>query len=914
MKDLPELRLHSLHLRAAAGHFGDTRAPPQPLTPADIVAAVESSVSSDIIDGGLGNVDAPLESNLRGHRFAVEAATVAARFAARTTSLHRVPVDSAAAAVAASAPAVAAWTPTGLRFAWAGTPEAVAVANGDDRTAAGIEDVSLLFSEVAVAGAGAAAITMPTTWESLPYMHVGADENFSGPRPCESSVRLPNPYVVDSADQARKDTGSTELGVNGVSETSAHFVAAAAASAAGPGVAAVVLRRDAIATGSRTLIARFGAEGADLISESDHVVWLFVVEGTYVQLMEVLQGFMIRGGIRSDLHKAFSVTDKLLGSGGMCKVFLGLGSKAEKAGVWDPRLRPPNQLQKDLVLQGGREGYLAVKMTQKSSLLREVPFLVSVQKHPNIVHFLGAFRVPPEGTGPQHWSVVLQQIPGGDLHRFIINSGPCSEGFSAEVMICIISALEHTHSLGIVHRDVKAENVMIGAQGQLVLADFDTAAQINDAQAMQVRCGSPGCVAPEMLDGRPYNAKVDLFSAGVLLFYSICGRLPFNGGSISAVLRRNLKCKVKLNQEQGSLLAWLTPTAKEFLFRLMAKEPTNRPTAKEAMEHCFISGRINRPEARSGVIARLASAVFSPPTEAAKPVNEDGIDRNDSIEEEDNGKQQAGSAFAKKDEFKAYEDQPRELEEIRARAWANMQKTEPQKVEPRYVFTGGPATGDSKRRFRPLDDVENPPNSSQGVRRTSSELRAENLAILEQSEATSSYPFGYGYGPARPKDGEGKQWDDRDSEWMSWASECSRATGSSSGHDSLSEVSWRSGAQSSMMNNATNTTCRDSKSAMWSGIDPPSESVGMSFGTSGEQQAVRKKQDAVDRTDLWSNIQVPDDDPGAAMDSMEEMTDPTAMRCVVPTPAAKSAGKSGADSANARQFWRMMRRSSGKQQ
>ena len=101
-------------------------------------------------------------------------------------------------------------------------------------------------------------------------------------------------------------------------------------------------------------------------------------------------------------------------------------------------------------------------------------------------------------------------------------------------------ALAHAHSVGIIHRDVKPENVMIRKDGVLKLMDFGIA-QVVDLQRMTVTgqlLGSPAYMAPELIEGKPLDFRTDVFSVGIILYQMATGTLPFAGKNPHEVLRR----------------------------------------------------------------------------------------------------------------------------------------------------------------------------------------------------------------------------------------------------------------------------------------------------------------------------------------------------------------------------------------
>ncbi|CAE7543877.1 PEPKR2 [Symbiodinium natans] len=139
----------------------------------------------------------------------------------------------------------------------------------------------------------------------------------------------------------------------------------------------------------------------------------------------------------------------------------------------------------------------------------------------------------------------MELYPGGDLFEQVMKHGPMKEADSAEVMLGLLSALAHVHSLGIVHRDVKCENILI-AENRAILADFGIAASLADTGAMDKRVGSPGYAAPEVLTGEPYSEKIDVFAAGVVLYYCLSAVLPFADSSVEKILARTVRAGLRL--------------------------------------------------------------------------------------------------------------------------------------------------------------------------------------------------------------------------------------------------------------------------------------------------------------------------------------------------------------------------------
>jgi serine/threonine protein kinase len=103
--------------------------------------------------------------------------------------------------------------------------------------------------------------------------------------------------------------------------------------------------------------------------------------------------------------------------------------------------------------------------------------------------------------------------------------------------------------MNVVHRDLKPENLILKLKdndSELLIADFGLAAILeNSEQLLARRCGSPGFIAPELLDDKGYNCMADVFSAGSIMYMMLSGRLAFRGVGVDDILRKNKDCVVE---------------------------------------------------------------------------------------------------------------------------------------------------------------------------------------------------------------------------------------------------------------------------------------------------------------------------------------------------------------------------------
>eukprot|EP00930_Biecheleria_cincta_P024960 TRINITY_DN17815_c0_g1_i1.p1 TRINITY_DN17815_c0_g1~~TRINITY_DN17815_c0_g1_i1.p1 ORF type:complete len:810 (+),score=152.49 TRINITY_DN17815_c0_g1_i1:74-2503(+) len=324
-------------------------------------------------------------------------------------------------------------------------------------------------------------------------------------------------------------------------------------------------------------------------------IWVLCVGHSYTQegLQELLFRFSSRGAVRWDLDQCYRITQRSLGEGGCGMVFL--GQSIAKVGAAQVALK---------LVKTSRS-----PEDDEKSIRREISILAEVGGHPNICMLFGVFcyledkkqtsqtemsqnssssassidalayseeaSVVP-AVEQLRWAFVMELCPLGDLFDFLSSNGSLDTAATLVLALSVFSALSYIHAHEVVHRDIKAENILIANGFRPVLADFGIAAHLGDRKAMVKQVGSPGYVAPEVVDGKRYGSKVDIFGAGVMIYFATSDRMPFPGSDKYEVLARTIRCKVRfplrvLETHSSSLL--------ELIKKLLSKEPMQRPSA-----------------------------------------------------------------------------------------------------------------------------------------------------------------------------------------------------------------------------------------------------------------------------------------------------------------------------------------------
>lgn len=171
--------------------------------------------------------------------------------------------------------------------------------------------------------------------------------------------------------------------------------------------------------------------------------------------------------------------------------------------------------------------------------------------------------------------IVMEFVQGRTLGQIVRSDGPLSPARTAEIGLCLLDALRAAHAAGILHRDVKPSNVLIGER-RVVLTDFGIARIESEAELTQsgIVMGAPSYTAPERARGEPAVAASDLWSLGATLYYAVEGRRAFSGPNTNAIFHRILTCAPAPTRHAGPL----TPVIEG----LIRKDAADRMTADEA--------------------------------------------------------------------------------------------------------------------------------------------------------------------------------------------------------------------------------------------------------------------------------------------------------------------------------------------
>ncbi|KAM9834479.1 serine/threonine-protein kinase MARK2 isoform X10 [Syngnathus typhle] len=197
------------------------------------------------------------------------------------------------------------------------------------------------------------------------------------------------------------------------------------------------------------------------------------------------------------------------------------------------------------VLTGKEVAVKIIDKTQLNSsslqkLFREVR-IMKLLNHPNIVKLFEVIET--EKT----LYLVMEYASGGEVFDYLVAHGRMKEKEARAKFRQIVSAVQYCHQKCIVHRDLKAENLLLDADMNIKIADFGFSNEFTLGNKLDTFCGSPPYAAPELFQGKKYDGpEVDVWSLGVILYTLVSGSLPFDGQNLKELRERVLRGKYRI--------------------------------------------------------------------------------------------------------------------------------------------------------------------------------------------------------------------------------------------------------------------------------------------------------------------------------------------------------------------------------
>uniref|UniRef100_A0A3Q1J697 non-specific serine/threonine protein kinase n=1 Tax=Anabas testudineus TaxID=64144 RepID=A0A3Q1J697_ANATE len=226
------------------------------------------------------------------------------------------------------------------------------------------------------------------------------------------------------------------------------------------------------------------------------------------------------------------------------------------------------------------------KARQDSYVLKNMkrePRIHQMVRHPHIVILLETLETE------NSYYMAMELCAGGDLMDRICERKRLEEREVRRYTRQILSAVEHLHKHGIVHRDLKIENFLLDKHNNIKIVDFGLSNTLKpeslSLELLNTQCGSPAYAAPELLAHRKYGPKVDVWSVGVSMFAMLTGTLPF---TVEPFNIKQLHQKM-VNGEISSIPSDISKGAVSYVLSLLEPDPAKRPSVRTAMEERWIN-------------------------------------------------------------------------------------------------------------------------------------------------------------------------------------------------------------------------------------------------------------------------------------------------------------------------------------
>jgi serine/threonine protein kinase len=192
--------------------------------------------------------------------------------------------------------------------------------------------------------------------------------------------------------------------------------------------------------------------------------------------------------------------------------------------------------------------------------------------------------------------IVMEYIEGETLAELMTRAGPMAPDRAVDLLLQICAGLEHAHAAGLVHRDIKPQNLLVRPDGVVKIADFGIARTLQATQLTEVGTvlGTAAYLAPEQAAGEPVTAAADIYSVGAVGYELLTGRTPYSFDSLTDL-------GVKQREEAVTPVARLAPDVPRDVDR--------------AVRHCLAFHPAERPDSAASLARELAQASPEPSTE-----------------------------------------------------------------------------------------------------------------------------------------------------------------------------------------------------------------------------------------------------------------------------------------------------------
>lgn len=215
------------------------------------------------------------------------------------------------------------------------------------------------------------------------------------------------------------------------------------------------------------------------------------------------------------------------------------------------------------------------------NILQEIKVLQKLW-HGHIVKYLGSEKIN------DNYCMYIEYLPGGTISKLLYKVGALPEITVRAYTRQILKGLKYLHSNGVIHRDLKSDNILLDSNGKLKICDFGCSKryenEVNESGFNNSVKGSLPWMAPEVMKQSGYGRKADIWSLGCVVIEMLSGKPPWNGIENQVMLMMNVIVYGALPE----MPARISDCAKDFILKCLNRDPLKRPTAEEILAHPFV--------------------------------------------------------------------------------------------------------------------------------------------------------------------------------------------------------------------------------------------------------------------------------------------------------------------------------------
>jgi len=246
-----------------------------------------------------------------------------------------------------------------------------------------------------------------------------------------------------------------------------------------------------------------------------------------------------------------------------------------------------NNFSKKKIAKDGKGNEVAIKeisrrtLTNKlaESLKKEISILKSIDNQ-NVIKLIEAKKTD------KNFYLVMEYCKGGDMAKYLKKHKRLSEYVVQKMVFQISNGLKVMAQHNILHRDLKLSNLLLSTKGEdaiIKIADFGFARVIGSSEDAQTFCGTAPNMAPEVLSGKAYNEKADVWSMGTIIYQLLYGNVPFEGKAVLQVLEAIMKGTIRFPID-----VTISDTCKSLILNVLQSSTEKRYSWAEFFEHPFV--------------------------------------------------------------------------------------------------------------------------------------------------------------------------------------------------------------------------------------------------------------------------------------------------------------------------------------